>query len=130
MENIELLRNGMPVSLRELYVLPSRAKTVHENFVQRLEGKKWGFLLVTGENRAGKSAYIKHLHRIAIENDYCIAHFEISEDMIKDLGVAEYLNSQLVQRLRFPDGDTLWHKLNDDVTLYCIVTCLMTDSLL
>lgn len=127
LENIELLRTGMPITLKELYVLPTRAKTVHENFMQRLSSKKWGFLLVTGENRAGKSAYIKHLHRIAMESDFCIAHFEINEDLIKSLGVAQYLNSQLFQRLRFPNGDTLWHKLNTDPTFQQRVHALMDE---
>jgi hypothetical protein len=128
LENIELLRNGMPISLKELYVLPTRAKTVHDNFSQRMVMKKWGFLLVTGENRAGKSAYIKHLHRLATDQDFCIAHFEINENLIKSMGVAQYLNKQLFERLRFPTGDTLLHKLITDIPFQQKVHSLMEDK--
>jgi hypothetical protein len=110
-ENLELMRNGMPTTLPQLYVLPSRARAVHENFINRLEKARWGFLLVVGENRAGKSAYLRYLQNRAIQLGYCLIHFEINETQITQMGVAPYFNQQLLNNLRLWDGETFWYKL-------------------
>lgn len=113
-DNLELIRGGMPVNLPELYVLPSRAQKVHGNFLKRLESEKWGFLLVIGENRAGKSAYLKHIQTIALQKDYCIVNVEIDEQRIKTLGASKYFSSVLFSRLRLPDGELLAYKLEEN----------------
>jgi hypothetical protein len=110
-DNLELMRNGMPTTLPELYVLPSRARKTHENFVARLEKAKWGFLLVVGENRAGKSAYLRYLQKVAVNFGYCLVHFEIDETQIVNRGVVPYFNHQLIHNLRLRDGETFWYKL-------------------
>lgn len=113
-ENVELMRGAMPATLPELYVLPSRAATVHQNYENRLLQAKWGFVLVVGENRAGKSVYIRFLERKAIDLEYCVTHFEVNEEQISDLGVAPYFNLQFFQGLRLPDGENLGYKFQND----------------
>lgn len=115
-ENIELLRSGMRTTLPALYALPSHAQIVHQNFVDRLEKYKWGFILVIGENGAGKSAYVKYIENIANNLDYSIFHTEVSEEQIKRYGAKRYFNKQIFEGLRLPDGETLLYKIlkNED----------------
>lgn len=113
-ENLELMRGGMAVNLPELYVLPDRATAVHKNFVERLAGGKWGFLLVMGENRAGKSAYLKHLQALALHRDYCIVSIELDEERIRNLGVSKYFTESFFNKMRLPDGQLFSFKFNAD----------------
>lgn len=113
-DNLELIRGGMPVSLPQLYVLPTRATTVHENFLKRLEGGKWGFILVMGENRAGKSAYLKHVQTVALQKDYCIVSIEVDEQRIKTVGTSKYFNDVFFNKLRFPDGELFAYKFGSN----------------
>ncbi len=113
-ENVELMRGAMPTNIPELYVLPSRASTVHSNFEARLTQGKWGFILVVGENRAGKSVYIRFLEREAIDQDYCVTHFEVNEEQIRELGVVSYFNLQFFNGLRLPGGENLGFKFQND----------------
>jgi len=110
-ENLELMRNGMPTNLYELYVLPSKAKIVHDNFITRIQQEKWGFLLVVGENRSGKSVYIKNLEKIARNLGFCVAHIEVNEKQIMARGVGPYFNQQIFNSTRFPDGEVFTYKL-------------------
>lgn len=113
-DNLELIRGGMPVSLPQLYVLPTRATTVHENFLKRLEGEKWGFILVMGENRAGKSAYLKHVQAVALQKDYCIVSIEVDEQRIKTVGTNKYFSDVFFNKLRFPDGELFAYKFGSN----------------
>lgn len=113
-ENVELMRNGMAVNLPQLYALPSRASIVHENFVRRLKEGKWGFILVMGENRAGKSAYLKHVQSIALRYDYCIVNIELEEAEIKDYGSNNYFSRAFYNKLRLPDGQLFSHRFSQD----------------
>jgi bacteriophage exclusion system BrxC/D-like protein len=113
-ENLELMRNGMAVNLPQLYALPSKAAIVHENFVKRLKEGKWGFILVMGENRAGKSAYLKHTQSIALHQDYCIVNIELEEEEIKDYGANNYFSRAFFNKLRLPDGQLFSHKFSQD----------------
>lgn len=115
-ENLELMRNGMPTTLRELYVLPSKVKVVHDNFINRIHQEKWGFLLVGGENRSGKSVYIKNLESATRDLGFCIAHIEVNEKQIMTRGVGPYFNQQIFNSLRFADGEIFTYKLANNVT--------------
>ncbi|MEM4306074.1 MAG: hypothetical protein QXD61_08880 [Candidatus Caldarchaeum sp.] len=111
-EQLERMRNGMPTTLPELYVLPSRARTYHDNFVKRMEKRLWGFILVVGENRAGKSAYLKYVERCAIDLGLCTVHIEVDDKQIRQLGANAYFNKQFFSSLRlFPASETFSYKL-------------------
>jgi len=113
-ENIELMRNGAPVNLSELYVLPKRAKLVHQNFVDRLERGKWGFLLVMGDNRSGKSAYLKYVQGLAQNRDYCVVFIELNEERIKQVGTGHYFSEVFFNNLRLPNGQLFSHSFFSD----------------
>jgi hypothetical protein len=113
-DNLELWRTGMRITLPHIYVLPSQAKIAHENFVDRLKRQKWGFILVRGENRAGKSAYIKFIENQANEEGYSIAHIEVNGTEITQYGPAPYLNLQLINNLRLPNGKLFRYEIETD----------------
>lgn len=115
-ENLELMRSGMPTNLREIYVLPSKAKVVHDNFISRIRQEKWRFLLVAGENRSGKSVYIKNLENTARDLGFCVAHIEVNEKQIMARGVGPYFNQQTFSSMRFPDGEMFTYKLANNST--------------
>ncbi len=100
----------MAINLPELYVLPTRAEKVHENFVKRLDSNAWGFILVMGDNRAGKSAYLKHIQAIALTRDFAIVNVEVDEQKIKSLGTNRYFVDAIFNNLRFPDGEKFMHR--------------------
>jgi hypothetical protein len=112
--NIAFLRVGARTTCPELYVLPKNAKIVHEEFVDNLTSGDWGFILVRGENGAGKSVYIRYLEYVANENDYAISHIEIDPKLIKQYGPAGYFTLQMMESVRLPDGEMMLYKLGRD----------------
>src|SRR5438046_2646238 len=88
-----------------------------QTFLDRLKNKKWGFVLVTGENRAGKSAYIKFIEDHANENGYAVAHIEINPEEIRTQKPMEpmgYFNLQVFRGLRLGPGNVLSYSLDND----------------
>jgi hypothetical protein len=116
-ENVELMRHGMRTTCPQLYVLPKKAETLHNAFVESMKAKRWNFILVSGDNGDGKSVYIKYLEHIADEMGYPIAHIEIKDDQIAQYGPGPYFTLQIFNNLRLPDGELLsWKILQDERT--------------
>jgi hypothetical protein len=116
-ENVELMRKGMRTTCPQLYVLPKKAETLHNAFVESMKAKRWNFILVSGDNGDGKSVYIKYLEHIADEMGYPIAHIEIKDDQIAHYGPGPYFTLQIFNNLRLPDGELLsWKILQDERT--------------
>lgn len=108
---LNFLAQGMRTTLPELYVLPQAAAIPHEDFVRRMTERKWGFVLVAGENGAGKSVYIRYVEHIANREGYTIVHVEVNEQQMKQYGPAGYFNRQIVENMRLPDGEMFMFKL-------------------
>lgn len=114
-QNLDLWRTGMGITLPQLYYLPSTARVPHGVFVDRLQKRRWGFILVQGETGGGKSAYRRYVQNIAIREGYAIAEIEIREAEARLYSPAAYFNKQIMERLRLPDGRSFLHTLfNDD----------------
>lgn len=114
-ENVELMRKGMRTTCPSLYVLPKKAETLHDTFVESMKTKRWNFILVSGDNGDGKSVYIKFLEYSADEIGYPIVHIEIKDDQIAQYGPAPYFTLQIFNNLRLPDGELLsWKILQDE----------------
>jgi hypothetical protein len=114
-ENIQLLRVGQRTICPELYVLPKNAKIVHDEFVENMVSADWGFILVRGENGAGKSVYMRYLEHIANDNDLAISHIEIDPKLVKQYGPASYFTLQMLENVRLPDGEMMLYKMSRDV---------------
>lgn len=116
-ENVELMRKGMRTTCPWLYVLPKKAETLHNTFVESMKTKRWNFILVSGDNGEGKSVYIKFLEYSADELGYPIVHIEIKDDQIAQYGPGPYFTLQIFNNLRLPDGELLsWKILQDERT--------------
>jgi len=113
-KNIRYLRIGARTTCPNLYVLPKDAKTVHKEFVDSLKVGDWGFILVRGENGAGKSVYIRYLEHIANQNDYAISHIEIDPKLVRQYGPASYFTLQMLESVRLPDGQMMLYKIGRD----------------
>lgn len=113
-DNLNLLRNGMRTTLPEMYVLPRQATAAHENLVRRMREGRWGFVLVQGENGAGKSVYVRHVEHVANSEGYTIVHVELNEKTMRQYGAAGYFNREIVDSLRLPDGETFLYKLRSN----------------
>jgi hypothetical protein len=116
-ENVELMRKGMRTTCPLLYVLPKKAESIHNTFVESMKTKRWNFVLVSGDNGDGKSVYIKYLEYVADEMGYPIVHIEIKDDQIAQYGPGPYFTLQIFNNLRLPDGQVLsWKILQDEKT--------------
>ncbi|MBT9145624.1 MAG: hypothetical protein DDT42_01498 [candidate division WS2 bacterium] len=116
-ENVELMRKGMRTTCPRLYVLPKKAETLHDTFVESMKTKRWNFILVSGDNGDGKSVYIKFLEYSADELGYPIVHIEIKDDQIAQYGPGPYFTLQIFNNLRLPDGELLsWKILQNERT--------------
>lgn len=116
-ENVELMRKGMRTTCPWLYVLPGKAVTLHNNFVESMKAKRWNFILVDGDNGDGKSVYVKFLENIADQLGYPMAHIEIKDDQIAQYGPAPYFTLQIFNHLRLPDEEVFsWKIYQDDKT--------------
>lgn len=113
-ENVGLMRKGLRTTCPSLYVLPRKAETIHNSFVENLRAKQWDFILVNGYNGDGKSVYIHYLEYIADEINYPIVHVEIKDDDIAQYGPAPYFTLQVFNNLRLPDGEMFFWKLQKD----------------
>lgn len=113
-ENIRLLRIGQRTTCPNLYALPSEAKEVHGEFIANLKHGDWGFILVRGDNGAGKSVYIKYLEHMANLEDYAICHIEVDPDLVKQYGPSNYFSFQMFNSIRLPDGENLLYKMIRD----------------
>ena len=113
-DNVGLMRKGMRTICPHLYVLPQKAKAIHNSFVENLKVKQWDFILVCGDNGDGKSVYINYLEHIADEMNYPIVHIEIKDDQIAKYGPAPYFTMQVFGNLRLPDGEMFSMKLQKD----------------
>jgi len=113
-ENVELMRHGMRTTCPWLYVLPKKAATLHNTFVESMKTKRWNFILVSGYNGDGKSVYIKFLEHIADEMGYPVVHIEIKDDQIAQYGPAPYFTLQIFNNLRLPDEEILSWKIQQD----------------
>jgi len=82
--------------------------------LERLTQGKWGFLLVQGENRGGKTAYLRELERAAINERYAIVHVELDEEQTKKLGPSKYINKVIFENLRISTGEMFYYKLSSD----------------
>jgi hypothetical protein len=111
-EQLELLRVGMPAP--SAYVLPAATEAQHARFMSRLTKRGWGFLLVHGDNGAGKSVYLRFLEEKARALGYAAIHVELSSDDVKRYGGSPWLTLILVQDLRMPDGRKFRFALEND----------------
>jgi len=112
--NVGLLKIGQRTTCPELYVLPKGTEAVHNDFVDSLKTGDWGFVLVRGENGAGKSVYIRYLEHVANANDYAISHIEIDDKQIWQYGPVGYFTLQMLQSVRMPDGEIMLYKIGRD----------------
>jgi len=94
--------------------LPKGAEKIHTEFIDSLKNADWGFILVRGDNGAGKSVYIKYLEHHANTNDYAISHIEINPELIKQYGPPKYFSLQMFNSIRLPDGEMMLYKLLRD----------------
>jgi len=113
-DNLNLLRDGMRTTLHQMYVLPYQATAAHENLVRRMKEGRWGFVLVQGENGAGKSVYVRYAEHLANSEGYTIVHVELNEKTMRQYGAAGYFNKEIVEFLRLPDGETFLYKLSSN----------------
>ncbi len=113
-ECITRIGTGFPADCPNLYVIPGKATGVHEKILERLSDGKWGFLLVQGENRGGKTAYLRELERAAVDERYAIVHIELDEEQIKRLGPNKYINKVIFENLRIGRGEIFHFKLASD----------------
>jgi len=112
--NIQYLRVGQRTTCPNLYVLPQNAKSVHDEFYSAMKSGDWGFVLVRGENGAGKSAYIKYMENLANGIDYAISHIEVNEKLVKQYGPSGYFTRQMLHQIRLPDGQIFLYKIAVD----------------
>ncbi len=113
-ENVKLMKQGLRAVCPKIYVLPQKAQKTHDAFVENLKTHQWDFILVSGYNGDGKSAYINHLEHIADELNYPIVHLELKDDQIAKYGPTSYFTLQVFGNLRLPDGQMLSWKLQKD----------------
>jgi hypothetical protein len=113
-DNVQLLRMGQRTKCPNLYVLPQGAKSVHDEFYSAMKSGDWGFVLVKGENGAGKSAYVKYIENLANEVDYAISHIEVNEKLIKQYGPNGYFTRQMLHGVRLPTGEIFLYRLGAD----------------
>ena len=113
-KNIQLLRMGQRTTCPELYALPKEAKKVNEEFMENLKSGDWGFILVRGDNGAGKSVYIKYLEHYANSFGYAISHVEVDDEQIKLYGAPKYFSLQMFNTIRLPDGEMLCYRMLRD----------------
>lgn len=111
-EQLELLRNGMPA--QRIYVPPHRAASTHTRFVERLKEGAWGFLLIHGENGAGKTTYLRILEDLARGLNYAVIHVELDDAGIRTYGGSPWLSLVLVSEVRLPDGTALRYAIEND----------------
>ena len=109
--NIRYLKTGARTTCPDLYVLPRSAVDIDSNFVDALAARKWGFVVVTGENGAGKSVYIQHLESVANHFDYAVCHIETDPIQIKQYGSVSYFTHKTLWGIRLPGGEVLMQKL-------------------
>jgi hypothetical protein len=112
--NIQLLRVGQRTVCPNLYVLPQGAESVHNDFYSAMKSGDWGFVLVKGENGAGKSAYIKNIEALANGIDYAISHIEVNEKLVKQYGPNGYFTRAMFHQIRMPDGEILLYKISSN----------------
>lgn len=112
--NIQLLRVGQRTTCPELYALPKGAEVVHQEFIDNLKSGDWGFILVRGDNGAGKSVYIKFLEHFANLFGYAISHIEVDSEQIKLYGAPKYFSYQMFNTIRLPDGEIMSYKILRD----------------
>ncbi|MBU4502260.1 MAG: hypothetical protein KKA79_06695 [Nanoarchaeota archaeon] len=103
-ENVKRMKLGKETMCENLYHMPSKIKQTHDDFVKSMDEGNWGFLLVRGDNGAGKTRYVKTVEAIARNKDYCIAHIELMGDEIKQYGIPGFIVHQCLHKLRLPDG--------------------------
>lgn len=113
-DNLTLLQDGMRTILPQMYVLPHQATAAHDNLVRRMKEGRWGFVLVQGENGAGKSVYVRYVEHIANNEGYTIVHVELNEKLMKQYGAAGYFNREIVDSLRLPDGEAFLYKVRSN----------------
>lgn len=113
-ENLTNWRNGWAINLPQLYVLPQRAKLIHEQFVKMLGEGTRNFLLVRGENGAGKTAYVQFIQELAIREGYVIAPIRLEPKQIQQYGPLSYFNKTVLENARLPDGSVLMYKIDND----------------
>ena len=114
--NIQLLRVGQRTTCPELYALPKGAESVHNEFLDNLKCGDWGFILVRGDNGAGKSVYIKYLEHFANKLGYAISHIEVDAEQIKLYGAPKYFSYQMFSSIRLPNGEIMSYKILKDET--------------
>jgi hypothetical protein len=112
--NIQLLRLGQRTTCPELYALPEGAEEVHKEFLGNLKSGDWSFVLVRGDNGAGKSVYIKYLEHHANSYGYAISHIEIDPEQIKLYGAPKYFSLQMFNTIRLPNGEIMAYKILKD----------------
>jgi hypothetical protein len=113
-KNIQLLRLGQRTSCSELYALPKGAEAVHHEFIDNLKSGDWGFILVRGDNGAGKSVYIKYLEHYANSFGYAISHIEVDSEQIKLYGAPKYFSYQMFNSIRLPSEEIMSYKILKD----------------
>lgn len=105
---------GQRTTCPELYALPKGAEEVHEEFLENLKSGDWGFILVRGDNGAGKSVYIKYLEHYANSYGYAISHIEVDPEQIKLYGASKYFSLQMFNTIRLPNGEMMFHRMLRD----------------
>jgi hypothetical protein len=125
-DQLELLRVGMPA--QDTYVLPRVARAQDQRFIQRLQNREWGFLLVYGDNGAGKSAYLRHMEAEALALNYAAIHAELNQDDVRRYGGSPWFSLVLLQQLRLPDGQLLRWRLENDVDFRAQLHALVDEN--
>lgn len=112
--NVQYLRVGQRTVCPSLYTLPQSAVSVHDDFYAAMKAGEWGFVLVRGENGAGKSAYVRYIENLANGIDYAISHIEVNEKLVKQYGPNGYFTRQMLHQIRMPDGEIFLYKISTD----------------
>lgn len=113
-EHIKRMRIGKETLCEHLYHMPQKIETTHNNFVESLDKGTWGFILVRGDNGAGKSRYMKTIESIARDKGYCVAHLELMGDELREYGIPGFIVHQSLHKLRLPDGYQFLPKIEMD----------------
>jgi len=113
-KNLQLLRMGQRTTCPRLYALPKGAEKLHEEFLESLKSGDWSFILVRGDNGAGKSVYLKYLEHYANSYGYAISHVEVDPEQIKLYGAPKYFSLQMFNTIRLPDGEIMLYRMLRD----------------
>jgi hypothetical protein len=82
--------------------------------MERLQNSEWGFLVIHGENGAGKTTYLRHVEETARGWNYAVIHVELKDDEVRRYGGSSWFSLVLVSEVRLPDGVALRYAIEND----------------